>query len=120
MAKNDMEMIMYKILRYLYECNKAGKVPTFSDMFDTLELPGIPQSYLTQIVLELISPEYIAGCSVTETKDGTIFQLSRDARITAKGVSYLNENKRMKKAENAAGRAFELLLEALVSAAFSL
>ena len=27
MAQNDMEVIMYKILRYLYECMKTGKRP---------------------------------------------------------------------------------------------
>ncbi len=26
MAQNDMEVIMYKILKYLYECMKTGKI----------------------------------------------------------------------------------------------
>lgn len=29
MAYDDMEVVMYKILAYLYECNKAGKNRNF-------------------------------------------------------------------------------------------
>ena len=32
MAKNDMKVIMYKILRYLYECMKTGKTPSLADI----------------------------------------------------------------------------------------
>ncbi|MGI6721003.1 MAG: hypothetical protein ACOX4I_00375 [Anaerovoracaceae bacterium] len=31
MAYDDMEVIMYKILAYLYKCNKAGKDTDFPD-----------------------------------------------------------------------------------------
>ncbi|MDD5986461.1 MAG: hypothetical protein PUC26_01360 [Eubacteriales bacterium] len=31
MAYDDMEVVMYKILRYLYLCNKKEKYPEFTD-----------------------------------------------------------------------------------------
>lgn len=117
MAANDMEMIVYKILKYLYDCNKKGKVPTFSDMFQMLEVPSIPQSYLGQILSELLDKGYISGCSVTQTKNGIAFQIREEAAITMDGVTYLHDNSVMKKLEKIAGKAFEIVLEATISAA---
>ena len=53
MAKDDMLLPAYKILRYLYGCNRRGKTPTFSDLYRTLELPGVPVSYLARIYFRL-------------------------------------------------------------------
>ena len=88
MAKDDMEVIIYKILRYLYDCNKNGKVPTFSDMFSVIELPMISLSYLGRIVSELIEKGYISGCDVTNTKNGVLFHLAEVAWITLDGGNY--------------------------------
>lgn len=119
MAKDDMHLIIYKILRYLYDCNKQGKIPTFSDMFSVLELTGIPKSYLAQILTEMVDCGYIAGCSVTVAKDLTQIFLSENARVTISGADYLKENSRMKKAAEIAGKAFEIVLESVISAAMS-
>lgn len=117
MAKDDMHLIIYKILRYLYDCNKHGKVPVFTDLLQAIELPMIPQSYLAQILRELVDNGLIVGCHLTTTKDSTIICLSDTAQVTMKGVDYLAENSRMKKAAEVAGRAFELLLGVIISAA---
>lgn len=82
MAQNDMEVIVYKILRYLYACNKEGKTPTFSDMFNILELPGFSQSYLGQILEEMADKNYIAGCIFRKTKGGVLATLDPNAKIT--------------------------------------
>lgn len=119
MASDDMHLIIYKILRYLYDCNRQGKLPTFSDMFSVLELTGIPKSYLAQILTEMMDCKYITGCYVTVAKDITQFHMSENAGITISGVDYLNENSRMKKATEIAGRAFEIVLESVISAAMS-
>lgn len=117
MAKDDMHLIIYKILRYLYDCNKKGKTPTFSDMFAALELSTMPQSYLAQILMELIDGGYISGCSVIVSKDGIQFNFSDSTMATLSGVDYLAENSRMRKAADVAGRAFEILLDGIISAA---
>ena len=116
MAKDDMLLIAYKILRYFYECNKAGKAPTFSDMFRVLELPGVSMNYLGRIVTELSQSGYIDGVRVTPTKSGNCIELKEEAGITLKGVDYLNENSVMKKAASFAGKGFEILIEAIISA----
>ncbi|MBQ0004623.1 MAG: hypothetical protein KBS68_02035 [Clostridiales bacterium] len=43
MAKNDMPVIIYKILKYLYECMKAGKQPDETDFCAESKLISIPQ-----------------------------------------------------------------------------
>lgn len=114
MAKDDMHLLIYKILRYLYDCNKKGKTPLFSDMFYAAELSVIPLSYLAQIIEELINGGYIDGCEIIRTKDGTQFILTEEARVTMHGVEYLMENSRMKKAAEFAGKAFEILLSQII------
>lgn len=116
MAKDDMHLIIYKILRYLYDCNKKGKTPLFSELFVVAELTAIPQNYLGQILEELINCGYIDGCSVLVTKGSTLITLTEKARITIKGVEYLSENSRMKKAAKVAGAAFEIMLEGVLAA----
>ena len=53
MAQNDMEVIMYKILSYLYECMKAGKRPRMEDMCCSCQMFQIPLSYWGTIMEEL-------------------------------------------------------------------
>ena len=88
-------------------------------MFSVLELAEIPKSYLAQILTEMVNCGFIAGCSVTVAKDVTQFSLSENARVTISGADYLNENSRMKKAADIAGRAFEIVLEGVIAAAMS-
>ena len=38
MAQNDMEVIIYKILRYLYDAMKAGKQPMAEELNDKAEM----------------------------------------------------------------------------------
>jgi len=61
MAQNDMEIIVYKILNYLYECMKAGKHPRLEDMGSTCQMFRIPQEYWNQVMEELIDCGYVKG-----------------------------------------------------------
>ena len=117
MPKNDMRLISYKILRYLYDCNKKGKIPNFSDMFKAAELAALPQSYVAQILEELIDLGFIRGCTIIVSKDISQIDLAADARVTMTGVEFLTENSGMKKAAQVAGKGFEMLLEGILAAA---
>ena len=117
MANDDMLLLAYKILRYLYGCNRAGKVPAFSDLYRALELPGVPVSYLARILESLTGSGYISGCSVTVTKDATVITVSENAGLTLDGAAYLTENGRMQQAARAAGRVFEIVLDGVLAAA---
>lgn len=114
MARDDMHVIIYRILSYLYECNKHGKTPVFSGLYAALELPDVPDSYLASILSELVSKGYVKGVDVVHAKGAWAFTLTESAGITMDGAAYLSENGRMKQAAQFAGKAFELLLSGLM------
>lgn len=41
MAKDDINVIMYKILKYLYTCMKAGVKPIPEELIGFLDIPGL-------------------------------------------------------------------------------
>ncbi len=53
MAKNDMEVIMYKSLRYLYECMKTGKMPDLADIMWNCKMFDIPKAYRLAICADI-------------------------------------------------------------------
>lgn len=115
MASNDMELVMYKILRYLYDCSKEGKATSEADFCCTSRLLGdIPQTYWSLIIKELVRLGLVSGVLMRETKDGTIIDASGIA-ITFGGVQFLHENSRMQEAKKYLGRAFEVMLESIIA-----
>ena len=54
MAKDDMEVIMYKILKYLYECMKKDISPQLEDFSWDSKLFHIPQNYWCKIIVTLV------------------------------------------------------------------
>ena len=95
MAKNDMEVIMYKILRYLYECMKLGVEPELEQFAWNSKLFDIPQSYWCKIIVTLVRKGYITGFAVIDkTKDAPMLQTDRPFEITFEGVQFLEENKK--------------------------
>lgn len=115
MAKDDMEVIIYKILRYLYDAMKAGKQPQEEDIWYNGRLFKIPKSYWIQIIMEMRDNGLIAGERISITKDGPLVDLS-EVRITLAGRQYLEENSRMEAAKRFAGQAFDAVLEAVIKA----
>lgn len=110
-----MDVIIYKILRYLYECMKEGKRPELSEMCCDCQLFKIPESYWNQIILELVESGYVRGFLYRMTKDGLIITMTDSAAITMKGVHFLEENSRMQKAKQFLGKSFEIVLESIVT-----
>ena len=115
MAKDDMYVIAYKILRYLSECAKQDKMPSQEDICAHCKLFDIPDRYWTQIMLELIEEGYIRGFTTFTHKGGVHVQMLDYPSITLKGAAFLAENSRMKAAEEFLGRAFETVLMAALS-----
>lgn len=119
MSNNDMEVIMYKILRYLYECMKKDVAPTKTDLIRDCDLTAIPENYWIQIILELIDNEFVKGIHATSTKDGIFIQINSNVRITFKGVQFLEENSRMKKVKDFLGRTYEIALSQAIQCLLS-
>ena len=116
MAQDDIEVVMYKILRYLYDCMKAGKKPRAEDMCYDCQMFKINERYWFQIMHELIDNGYIKGFDCFTTKDGEVIQMLDNAGITLKGREYLRDNSGMAEAKRIAGKAFEIVLQGIISA----
>lgn len=116
MAQDDMEIVMYKILSYLYRCMKDGKRPKAEDMCCECQMFHISASYWGKIMDELILNEYIRGFNRIPTKGATIIQMRDDAGITYKGREFLIENAGMKRAAAFLGGAFSVILDGIVGA----
>lgn len=106
MAQNDMEVIMYKILSYMYECMKAGARPRMEDICYTCQMFQIPKPYWEQIMKELITRGLLSGFLMRQTKDGLIICMADNPAITYEGRQFLVENSGMKRAASFLGNAF--------------
>lgn len=69
MAKNDMEVIEYKILAYLYESLKAGHTTTLEEVAWKCRLFDITREYWLVIMKDLIDNGYVSGLKYVEAKD---------------------------------------------------
>ena len=95
MASDDMHVVMYKILSYLYKCMKEGVRPD-RERFSAQAL-GINEAYWQNIVAELAFRKYIAGVTATRSDIGDSVYISAP-RVTMEGVEFLMENSMMAKA----------------------
>ena len=115
MAHDDVNVVVYKILKYLYECKKAGKQPQHEDVMFNAALLRIPESYWMDILLELNRKGLIRGINSIITKDGTIVTLTDEFGITIDGMQYVDDNSMMEKASEYLGVTFVALLNHLIN-----
>ena len=97
MSKDDMHVVMYKILKYLYECLKQGKEAR-DDKYCAGRM-GINEKYWTAIMLELIERDYVRGFKVARYDD-SVSIIPAEPAITMLGVEFLLDNSMMKKAHD--------------------
>ena len=117
MAKDDMRVIMYKILKYLYECMKHDKEAELEDFAWESRLFSIPQGYWCEIIANLVKQGYIEGFEIiNKTKDAPQIQIDRPFKITYAGVEFLEENSGMQKAKEFCSEKFNVILSAVIGA----
>lgn len=95
MAIDDMHVVMYRILSYLYECMKRDAAPDWTRC--GYEYLGIPRGYWTRIMTELIGRGYIAGVkSISADNEREFYPVAPE--VTMAGVEFLMENSLMQRA----------------------
>ena len=115
MASNDMQVLMYKILKYLYECMKHGIDPKVEDFSWDSKLIQVPKSYWMEIIAELTAGGYIKGFSITRTKDIRLhIQTEPPIKITYNGDCVLDENSGMQKAKKFCSETFNVVLSSVL------
>ena len=97
MAQDDMHVVMYRILAYLYACMKDGVVPD-KGMYNP-EAMGINETYWNSIMAELSRRKLVQGVDAKALADKDYVTLG-NARVTMEGVEFLMENSMMAKAKD--------------------
>lgn len=98
MAQDDMHVVVYKILAYLYDCMKRGERPNERHYSHDGDVLAIPYAYWAAIMAELAEGGYVRGVTVVRAWGGDLIVKLSDPAITMKGVEFLQQNGTMQKA----------------------
>lgn len=109
MAKDDYSVVVYKVLAYLYQSIKEGVYP---NIIQTKEITGINEVYLKAVVADLADRGYVRF-DMKFFPNGEYRGLS----ITGEGVEYLEENPKMASVKSFLGKAFDVVVAAMIEAA---
>ena len=91
MARDDYFVIVYKLLKYLYDSLKRG-IPVSQDILSA-EFFGIPDEYWEYIIRNLYRDGYVEGVTVTRLHRKPEFpNIRQNFNITPKGIQYIQEN----------------------------
>lgn len=91
MSNNDMQVLMYKILKYLYECMKLGKEARLEDFSYSSELFDVPKSYWLEVISTFVTHGYIKGFKIYENKYKDVkfyVETNPPFKITYEGVIF--------------------------------
>lgn len=96
MAKDDFDVIVFKILTYYYACLKR-KI-SFDKSVLMKILDHVQEEYLTDIMRMMQEDGLISGVTVIKAwcNDYIITSELEDIRITLSGIRYLKDNSKMK------------------------
>lgn len=106
MSKDDMHVVIYKILTYLYQCLKEGVKPNVQQ---AQKICNINPIYWNAVVDDCIDKGYIK-VPIKSPFTEVYYEL----RITSDGVEYLDEAKPMNKVKQVIGEAFDVVLKSAV------
>ncbi|OFN02624.1 hypothetical protein HMPREF2626_01560 [Aerococcus sp. HMSC062A02] len=97
MAKDDYFVIVYQILKYLYDSLKKGKAIEEEKL--TSAYFGVVDSYFSYILSSMYHQGFISGLRPIDSKLGQTFINLDDTVITPKGIEYLFDNNLIAKAK---------------------
>ena len=94
-AKDDYDVVVFKLLVYFYACLKRVTVFKQAEFDLITKKAGVDERYLLDI-LRMMQDE---GLAFTKAWGEELILLGNvsDAKITAEGIHYLQDNGRMKK-----------------------
>lgn len=97
MARDDYDVIVFKVLLYLYARLKRKVVFSKDDFYKKIGYEFIHEDYFADILRMMAEDGLIENLIFTNTWSIECRLCSdiEDARITSKGIHYLKENSRM-------------------------
>lgn len=98
MAKDDYHVIVYRILVYLYACMKRKIMFEETTFEAAVRKYVVSDEYFADILRMMQEEDLIKGLLFVPAWGGNVILASDmdEARITAKGIRYLEENDKMK------------------------
>lgn len=98
MAKDDYHVIVYRILVYLYACMKRKIMFEEATFEAAVRKHVVSDEYFADILRMMQEEELIKGLLFVPAWGGDVILASDidEARITPKGIRYLEENDKMK------------------------
>ena len=98
MAQDDMHVLIYKVLAYLYDCMKKGEQPDRGMLSCNGMLFGsVPESYWNSVWIQMLDKELVKGVGVAHY-DNSAHVILASPEVTLDGVEFMQENTMMKKA----------------------
>lgn len=94
MAKDDYDVLVYKILTYLYACMKRKVLFTQKGFAHAVQKDKIDEDYLTDVLRMMQGEGLIEGLTFVRAW-GQVYILAsgmENASITPAGIHYLKEN----------------------------
>lgn len=110
MPKDDYFAIVYKILEYLYSCMRSGETIDIEKISWDSKAIDINKSYWEDVIRSMNEEGYIRGVILINAL-GQVRPAVRfgDLGITQKGIEYLQDNSKMKKAAGCVKTVAEIL-----------
>lgn len=114
MAHDDFDVIVYKVLKYFYECIKQGIKPNVDKAH---EIAKCNDEYWSVVLAGMIEEKLLSATQIPAYGKTVIY---KDLRITNYGARYVKENSKMKEVEGFLGKAFSAILQAAINATMAL
>lgn len=113
MGHDDMSVVAYKVMRGVDAARKRGVDPNWAYVRGLVG--NVNGDYLADVAEALSEKGYVSGIEVTGYYDGERDVHLNRARLTLDGDAFLSGNSAMARARDAAGSAFDVVLEAGLS-----
>lgn len=98
LAYDEMHVLIYKTLAYLYDCMKKGEKPeNIMLSCDGFIFGGIPERYWTLIWIQMLDKGLVKGVG-SIAYNGEPHVVLHDHEVTLEGIGFMQENKMMRKA----------------------
>lgn len=109
MSADDFDVVVFKVLTYLYQCIKDGVEPNPDK---AQEFAKINPVYWRAVIADLVDRKLVAAATLKTLGETRYYGL----RITSAGVEYLDESPKMHKVKKFLGPALDVALHAFIEA----
>lgn len=115
MAFDDFDVIVCKVLSYIYACLRKGVYPNLDKAQEIAQCNDV---YWKSVIRSMHDDGYLLGVTFREYLDKGMTPTAnpKELGITQKGARYIEENSKMAEAKRFLGTAFEKTLEIAIAA----